>query len=158
MANIITLDQFLAKRDTLASPIILTGGCFDILHIGHIHFFEELQKIKGQIIVLLESDATVKKLKGIDRPIHTQQERAKILSYLPMVDTIIMLDPLLSHESYYRLVNLIKPDIIATTKGDPLKEVKSDQAQENNAKLVEIPRFASGKSTSEIAKILQKEI
>jgi FAD synthetase len=157
MAHILKVEEFSTQKLQIKHPLILTGGCFDILHIGHIAFFEELNALHGTIVVLLESDQTVLKLKGTDRPIHTQEERAKILSFLP-VHYILRLDPINSNESYYRLVKSIKPDIIAITVGDPLTKVKEDQAKENNARLVEVPKYQKARSTSEIVSILRKEL
>ena len=74
--------------------VILTGGCFDILHIGHIRFLEEAKKLGGNLFILLESDKKVKELKGKNRPIFSQKERAHTLASLVSVDHIIMLPPL----------------------------------------------------------------
>lgn len=105
--------------------IILAGGCFDILHAGHIAFLEKAKKSGDILFLLLESDQAIKKLKGEKRPINTQANRAKILSSIEYVDFVINLEKPIKNEDYQKLVSQIKPDVIAVTAGDPnLKEKK----------------------------------
>ena len=95
--------------------VVLVGGCFDILHYGHISFLEKAKSLGDCLIVALESDENVKKLKGPGRPIHTQKQRAGMLKELKCVDEVILLPPI---PDYERLVQKIEPDIIAITQGD----------------------------------------
>lgn len=96
---------------------VLVGGCFDVLHPGHIVFLEKAKKLGDQLVVLLESDKKVRLLKGDNRPIHTQIERAKILQALRYVDMVINLSYISSEIEYVDLIKKIKPDIIAATRG-----------------------------------------
>lgn len=98
--------------------VVLVGGCFDLLHKGHIAFLKKAKKL-GKLIVLLESDEKIKKLKGEDRPVQDQITRAKALSDLGFVDKVISLPFLKSDKDYDELVQKIKPDIIVVTKGYP---------------------------------------
>lgn len=97
--------------------VVLAGGCFDILHPGHVIFLQEAKKVGDKLIVLLESDEKIKKLKGINRPVHTQDERAKILQAVKFVDQIIKLPYMESDSDYDQIITRIKPDIIALTRG-----------------------------------------
>lgn len=101
------------KKET--KVIVLAGGCFDVLHPGHITFLEKAKKTGDKLIVLLESDEKVRILKGVNRPVHTQKERARILSALTAVDQIISLPFMKTDQEYDELVKKIKPDIIAVT-------------------------------------------
>lgn len=98
--------------------IVLVGGCFDVLHPGHISFLDKVKREGDCLFVLLESDQKVKKLKGLARPVHTQKQRAAALSSLPMVDYIVLLPYLEFDRQYDELIKGIKPDIIATTSKD----------------------------------------
>lgn len=89
--------------------IVWTNGCFDLLHIGHIRYLQEAKKMGDLLILGLNSDESVRKLKGEGRPIQSQEERAEILSSLEFVDHIIIF-PELSVERY---LEHIKPDIFA---------------------------------------------
>lgn len=97
--------------------IVLVGGCFDILHLGHIIFLEKAKRVGDILVVLLESDQKVRELKGNSRPIYVQKDRAKILSALKVVDYVVKLPFLKTDQEYERLVAKIKPDIIAVTAG-----------------------------------------
>lgn len=97
--------------------VVLTGGCFDVLHPGHVIFLQKAKEAGDILVVLLESDEKIKKLKGVNRPVHTQKERAKILSALKVVDYVVLLPSLETEEEYDELIAKLKPDIIAVTKG-----------------------------------------
>lgn len=132
---------------------VLVGGCFDILHYGHIYFLKRAKALGDYLVVLLESDQTVSKLKGDKRPIHTQEQRKESLKALKFVDEVINLKPLKSDKEYLDLVIKINPEIIAITKGDPLLEKKRSHAKKIGAKFVEIPKIKVS-STSTITKLL----
>jgi D-beta-D-heptose 7-phosphate kinase/D-beta-D-heptose 1-phosphate adenosyltransferase len=83
--------------------IVLTGGCFDILHIGHVRFFPEAKKMGDYLVVLLESDKNVKKLKGENRPVFIQKERAEMLSALGSVDLVVLLPMTRTDRDYLNL-------------------------------------------------------
>lgn len=89
---------------------ILIGGCFDILHIGHIKFLKKARSFGDYLIVLLESDANIKKLKGNSRPFHSQKERKEILLSLKFVDKIIILPDIVDNTFYDNLIKKIKPN------------------------------------------------
>lgn len=130
--------------------IVLVGGCFDILHPGHIVFLEKARRLGDKLIILLESDQKVKFLKGNNRPIHTQKDRAKLLRALKSVDQVISL-PFMNQDSQYdSLIAKIKPDIIATTKGDPKLHHKKRVANLVRARLAIVTNRIKGYSASRI--------
>lgn len=127
---------------------VLVGGCFDVLHFGHLTFLKNAKKLGNFLIVALESDEFIKKNKK-KIPVHTQKQRAEILSSLDFVDQVIYLPYLKSDEDYALLTKKIKPDVIAITKGDPHRAQKEKQAKEIGAKVVvaspKLKKFASSK-------------
>lgn len=135
--------------------IVLVGGCFDILHIGHVKFLQKAKEAGGILFVILESDKTCR-LKGKNRPINSQVDRAKVLSALEMVDYIIPI-PKFENKDYDDLISRIKPDTIATTKGDPFRIHKEKQAKLVNAKVVDVIEQLSNKSTTRLVKLLSKD-
>ena len=84
--------------------IVLTGGCFDILHIGHIKFLKKAKSFGDYLIVLLESDENIKRLKGKDKPIFSLKERITILKPIKYVDKIIVVAKNPTHETYLKLI------------------------------------------------------
>ncbi len=133
--------------------IVLTGGCFDILHLGHVRFLSEAKKMGDYLVVLLENDKNVKKLKGENRPIFIQKERAEMLSALGSVDRVVLLPVMENDSDYLNLIRIIKPDIIAVTENDPRIEKKRGQAKTIGAEL-KVISFMKTLSTSKLAKIL----
>ncbi len=136
--------------------IVLTGGCFDILHIGHVRFLSEAKGMGDYLVVLLESDGNVKKLKGKDRPVFIQKERAEVLSSIRSIDLIVLLPMMENNSDYLNLVMKIKPDIIAVTEDDPHFEKKRRQAEEIGGEL-KIISLTKTFSTSKLTKILGME-
>lgn len=131
--------------------LVLAGGCFDLLHLGHVYFLEQAKKQGDFLMLLLESDDTVKKLKGDKRPINTQKNRAKMLAAFEAVDYVAVLPALHTNKEYDQLVLRLKPAIIATTKGDLFQKHKRRQANLIDAKIVSVKKIADY-STSQLAK------
>jgi len=142
--------------DSTKRGVVLVGGCFDILHFGHISFLKHAKSYGNYLIVALLSDENVRKTKGASRPIHTQQQRKEMLEALSFVDEIILLPPMHRSEEYLALIKQIKPDIIAVTRGDPLTERKKAQAIQVGATIASIEKVHTP-STSQLAKLLGLE-
>jgi len=132
--------------------VVLVGGCFDLLHVGHIKFLKEAQK-HGHIFVLLESDKSVKNLKGNNRPLNPCEERAEILESISFVDYVIPLQGIKSNKDYDRIISLVKPDFIAITEGDTAKLLKEKQAKNINAKILVVTPKIKDKSSSRLAEL-----
>ncbi len=134
--------------------IVLVGGCFDLVHLGHLVFLEKAKSIGDILIVLLESDQTIRRLKGENRPINSQVNRAKFLTYLESVDFIVLLPELKTDQQYQDLVGQIKPNIIAITSGDPNLQLKTNTIKSTSAKIVVVTKKIPQQSTSLIIKKL----
>lgn len=135
---------------------VIVGGCFDLLHYGHISFLKKARDLGDTLIVLLESDEKVRKLKGDTRPIHNQNQRKEMLESLSCVDEVIILPAVTTDQFYIDLIDQIRPDVIVVTEGDPMLEKKRQQAESFGAKLVVIPKTHTP-STSQLAKLLGLE-
>lgn len=134
---------------------VLVGGCFDILHIGHVKFLQEAKK-HGTLIVALESDKSLTNHKGHLRPIHQQVERAEVLTELNSVDFVLLLPHFTTDNQYQTLTSIVQPNIIALTEGDPLYKTKEAQAKSVGANLLVIPKINTP-STTQLAKLLALE-
>lgn len=130
--------------------VVLVGGCFDILHPGHVIFLQKAKEVGETLIVLLESDAKIKKLKGVNRPVHTQKERALILKALNFVDQVILLPNMKNDSDYERLIKQIKPDIIAATEGSADNHLKKRVAALVGAKFLYVTKIIGNHSSSGI--------
>lgn len=136
--------------------IVVSGGCFDILHIGHIKFLEKAKKQGDFLFILLENDKNVKKLKGSNRPINNQKERAQVLAAISYIDYVVLLNEMKTNNDYDDLIYKINPDIITTTKNDAQGIHNERQAKKINAKVSYVIDRIENKSTSKLAKIISK--
>jgi D-beta-D-heptose 7-phosphate kinase/D-beta-D-heptose 1-phosphate adenosyltransferase len=99
---------YIIKREDIENTVIFTNGCFDILHKGHLELLKQARSLGSKLIVGVNSDASVKRLKGDDRPVNNQQQRVEQLAILPWVDEVVVFD----EDTPYKLIKLIKPSII----------------------------------------------
>ena len=139
-----TIEQTLSSQRN--KTIVFTNGCFDILHIGHIRYLKEA-KAKGDILVLgLNSDASVKRLKGNDRPINNQKDRMDMLAEMEFIDYIVIFED----DTPLDLIKKVKPDILVKG-GDytPENIVGADFVKGRGGRVEVIP-FVEGKSTTNI--------
>jgi len=136
--------------------IVLVGGCFDILHFGHIKFLKSAKEKGDFLVVLLESDERIKQLKGSQRPLHNQLHRAEMLEELRSVDFVILLPQKMVNQDYEKIVKILQPAIIATTKGSSSLRFIKKQAKDNKAEVF-ISEAVPNLSTSKILNVLRSE-
>jgi rfaE bifunctional protein nucleotidyltransferase chain/domain len=151
--RVLTLKEtltFIKKLKGGGKTIVLVGGCFDILHLGHLKFLEAAKQQGNILIVALENDENIKRLKGKDRPVNKEKFRAQKLIETGLVDWVIILPVLQTADSYLKMVQDIKPDVIAITRNDPQKQNKKNQARLVGAKVVSVISHLKGFSTSRL--------
>lgn len=126
--------------------IVFTNGCFDILHYGHIHYLSDARDQGHRLIVGLNSADSVKRLKGIHRPINDEATRQTLLASLACIDAVVVFDA----DTPLELIELVKPDILVKG-GDwkPAQIVGSDFVLKNGGKVKSLP-FVEGYSTTNI--------
>jgi rfaE bifunctional protein nucleotidyltransferase chain/domain len=154
MNQIIEINQLEKIKDV--KEMVLIGGCFDVLHLGHTTFLEKAKKQGKTLVIMLEADETIKRLKGENRPINNQQNRAEMLTKLKMVDWVIKMPEMKTNTDYENLVKKIKPAVIAIAKNDERIVQKTKIAKMVKAKLVEIMEVIPSYSSSRIIEIMNK--
>jgi rfaE bifunctional protein nucleotidyltransferase chain/domain len=142
--------QSLIKKIPSNKKIVLVGGCFDLLHFGHVYFLNEAKKQGDFLIIALESDNFILDSKK-RHPIHTQEERQIILESLKCVDLVIPLPRIKDSTDYSKLVTIISPAVIAVSQNDPQLVNKTQQAKLAKAQ-VKIINLLVKFSTSNILK------
>ncbi len=135
------------KKD--GKKIVLAGGCFDVLHKGHLEFIKSAKEKGDILILLLESDQSVSR-KGINRPFNNQKYRSIVLSSIKFVDYVIPLKGMTKNEEYDKLIVQIQPDIIAMTEGDRNYEFRKKQAKLVNAKVEFVTKHIDDLSTTKL--------
>jgi FAD synthetase len=133
--------------------IVLVGGCFDILHFGHIQFLRKAKESGDYLVVALEPDEAIINYKK-RTPIHHQEQRAHNLLALRSVDQVVLLPLLQGFDDYYLLVKNINPHIIAVTKNDPQIVNKQKQADAVGAQLIIVTERIEPFSSSRIQPFL----
>ena len=137
-----------SKLHSQGKKIVFTNGCFDILHVGHVKYLE-VAKSYGDVLILgLNADSSVKKLKGPTRPINTQDDRAYILASLESVDYVVIFE----EETPYELIKLIKPHILVKGGDYEGKEVVGQDIADE----LKLVQFVDGKSTTNTIKRIQE--
>jgi rfaE bifunctional protein nucleotidyltransferase chain/domain len=99
--------------------IVFTNGCFDLLHLGHIEYLSKAADLGGALIVGLNSDISVRKIKGHHRPIIDEHSRAMVLASLSFVNAVVLFD----EETPYELIKVVQPDILIKGKDYKIKEI-----------------------------------
>lgn len=138
------LSQELHKK---GKKIVFTNGCFDILHVGHVKYLEVAKSYGDVLIVGLNTDSSVRKLKGPTRPVNIEEDRAYILASLESVDYVVIFE----EETPYELIKLIKPHTLVKGGDYEGKDVVGQDIA-NELKLVQ---FVEGKSTTNTIKRIQ---
>ena len=137
-----------SKLHNQGKKIVFTNGCFDILHVGHVKYLE-VAKSYGDVLILgLNADSSVKKLKGQTRPINTQDDRAYILASLESVDYVVIFE----EETPYELIKLIKPHVLVKGGDYEGKEVVGQDIADE----LKLVQFVDGKSTTNTIKRIQE--
>jgi len=157
MKRIFEIDEVDSLKELIGNKVVLVGGCFDILHLGHIDFLEKAKEQGEVLVVLIEEDEKIRKDKGEGRPVNNQDNRALLLSKLQMVDYVVKLKEMKSDEDYDEVVKKIKPAIIAITEGDERVEKKKKQAKEIRAEVIEVSKLIPQQSSSQIIEIISKK-
>ena len=123
-----------------------TNGCFDILHVGHVRYLQKTKSLADYSIVMLNSDKSVKSIKGEDRPINCEEDRAELLSALSCVDYVVLFE----ERSPAKLLEDIKPDIYTKGADYTLETLPEREIVERNNIKVEFIEFVQGKSTTNV--------
>lgn len=131
--------------------VVFTNGCFDILHVGHLRYMNEAKKQGDFLVVGVNSDASVKRLKGESRPINNENDRAEMLSGLKAVDMTVLFE----EDTPIELIDALKPSI-HVKGGDYRKEdLPETVIVEKHGGEVRILNFVEGKSTTNIVNKIQ---
>lgn len=126
--------------------IVFTNGCFDLLHVGHVRYLQQAKSLGDILIVGINTDASVRKLKGPTRPIQNEKDRAEILASLEAVDHTI----LFSEETPLKLIQNIKPDFLVKGGDWKIEQiVGSDAVLDYGGKVLSL-QFIEGHSTTSL--------
>jgi rfaE bifunctional protein nucleotidyltransferase chain/domain len=155
--RILTLEQAIlrfAPANRKARKIVFTNGCFDLLHPGHIRSLEHARSLGDALIVAINSDASVRQIKGEGRPLILELERAEILGALECVDAVLIFDELTPQ----RVIAALLPDILVKGGDWPGNQIIGREEVEGAGGRVVSAPVVPGYSTSEILKKIREGI
>lgn len=141
----IFLKKFQGKK------IVFTNGCFDILHLGHVEYLNEARALGDVLIIGLNSDESVKKLKGPDRPINNEYDRKEMLLNLRAVDCV----QIFSNETPLEIIKLISPNVLVKGGDWKVEQIVGHEFVLANGGVVKSLSFKDGYSTSNLIKTVQ---
>ncbi|HEX3083704.1 MAG TPA: D-glycero-beta-D-manno-heptose 1-phosphate adenylyltransferase [Pyrinomonadaceae bacterium] len=146
---ILTLDDLLKERQRLrdaGQKLVFTNGVFDILHVGHIRYLAQARALGDALVMAVNSDRSVRELKGADRPLTNENERAEILAALGAVDYVTIFDDI----SPRSLIAQLLPDILVKGGDYALDQIHGrEEVEAAGGRVVSLP-FVDGASTTEI--------
>ncbi len=144
------LAKTIAAKHLYGHEIVFTNGCFDLLHPGHIRYLAQARDLGDFLVIGLNSDASVRRLKGPERPIQSEHVRGEMLAAMHVVDAIVLFD----EDTPLELITALKPDILVKG-GDytPNTVVGADVVEAHGGRVAIIPFEAGFSTTDLIAKI-----
>ena len=146
------IKNIIEKLKADGKTIVFTNGCFDILHVGHVRYLKAARELGDCLILGLNSDQSVRTLKGPTRPINTQDDRAEVLSALSAVDYVVIFE----EPTAENLIAQIKPNIYVKGGDYNIKDLpESAIVSQHGGQTILIPEVP-GKSSSNIIKKIQK--
>jgi len=147
-----TLKEELNGLHRAGKTIVFTNGCFDILHVGHVRYLREAKKLGDILVLALNSDTSVRAIKGEKRPLVPEDERADIMAALESIDYVILFDD----PTPQQLIEYLKPDILV--KGGDWNEAAiagADFVKASGGRVITIP-LTEGRSTTNIVEKIRQ--
>ena len=147
--KIVSIDELQRERARLRAEgkrLVFTNGCFDILHVGHVRYLQRARELGDALLVAVNSDRSVRALKGAGRPLMNERERAELLAALASVDFVTVFD----EESPRALIGEVLPDVLAKGGDYALEEIHGrEEVERAGGQVIALP-FVEGASTTSI--------
>lgn len=153
MGDIVNLQELMSIRQALRSDgkrVVFTNGCFDVVHRGHVEFLDQAKRYGDVLMVGLNSDASVRRIKGKNRPIIPQEDRAFILSYLIMVDYVSLFE----EDTPRDMIAALLPDVLVKGADWNIEEVVGKEVVEHAGGQVYTLALVPNRSTTDLIKTI----
>lgn len=149
------LDQskaLVAQWHSRGEKIVFTNGCFDILHLGHVDYLEKARALGDHLVVGLNTDDSVRRFKGDERPVQDQNSRARIIAAFQFVDLVV----LFNEDTPLQLISALKPDVLVKGSDYLAENIVGAEVVKKNGGEVKTIDFIPGYSTSRIIEKIKK--
>jgi len=155
-AKILSIEEMLVERARLRSRgvrLVFTNGVFDLLHVGHVRYLAQARALGDALVVAINSDRSVRELKGPDRPVFDQSERSEILAALRQVDYVVVFDDV----SPRSLIAQLLPDVLVKGGDYQLDQIHGrEEVEAAGGKVISLP-FVDGASTTNLIARMKKQ-
>ena len=146
------LTEKMTKWREEGERVVFSNGCFDILHLGHIDYLEKARQLGSKLVIGINSDASVKRLKGAERPVQPEEARCRLIAALAFVDAVVLFE----ENTPLQLIETLRPHILVKGNDYALSQiVGADFVVENGGEVKTIP-LVEGYSTSRIIEQIKK--
>jgi D-beta-D-heptose 7-phosphate kinase/D-beta-D-heptose 1-phosphate adenosyltransferase len=155
-AKILSIEEMLAERARLRSQgarLVFTNGVFDLLHVGHVRYLAQARALGDALVVAINSDRSVRELKGPERPVFDQAERGEILAALRQVDYVVVFDDLTPRG----LIAQLLPDVLVKGGDYQLDQIHGREEVEAAGGIVFALPFVEGASTTRLIERMKKK-
>ena len=150
--TVLELRPLLDILQAMGKKIVFTNGCFDLIHTGHTRYLAKAKSFGDLLIVAVNSDSSVRMIKGEKRPINTQAERAETLAALESVDFVTIFD----EPDPYKIISDLQPDVLVKGGDWPIEKIiGKDIVEARGGKVVNVPYVEGASTTGIIEKILK---
>lgn len=146
------LDELRKKWKHEGFKVVFTNGVFDLIHLGHVDYLEKARNLGDKLIVALNTDASVKRLKGPNRPVSDEKARLRVMAALEFVDATLLFD----EDTPFDLISLVKPDILVKGKDYEISNIVGADIVLENGGSVETIEFVDGYSTTSIVEKIKR--
>lgn len=151
--NFETIEASLAPLRSAGKKIVFTNGCFDLLHVGHVRYLQEARQLGDVLVIGVNSDASVKRLKGPTRPVQIENDRAEILAALAAVDFTVIF----TEDTPENLIHKVKPDILVKGGDWQIDQIVGAPFVQSYGGKVMSLQFVDGKSTTKLIEKAQTQ-
>lgn len=156
MGDVLLLPELIARRASWRgskTTVVFTNGCFDLIHAGHVRYLAAARSLGGALVVGLNGDASVRRLKGPSRPIVPENERAEILAAFECVDAVTIFD----EETPLQLIEALTPDVLVKGGDWPLEAIVGrEHVESHGGRVLSLP-LLEGRSTSSVISRIRGE-
>ncbi len=144
--SVSALENQLKKWRNADEKIVFTNGCFDLIHFGHIDYLAKASDLGNRLVVGLNTDASIRRLKGSSRPIKDEQSRLALIAGLSFVDAVVLFD----EETPIKLISIIKPNVLVKGGDYEVKDIVGHEIVQSNRGKVCTIDFVDGYSSSKL--------
>jgi D-beta-D-heptose 7-phosphate kinase/D-beta-D-heptose 1-phosphate adenosyltransferase len=152
-----SLENLCFELDTLRekrAKIVFTNGCFDLLHVGHIRYLQEARRMGDLLVVGINSDDSVRRLKGPSRPLQPEEDRAEILAGLACVDYVVSFD----QDTPIEVIERLKPEVLVKGADWPIDKIVGREVVEQSGGRIATISYVEGISTSDLIERICKAL